>query len=162
MILYIIRHTWAVNRDDADGDDARRPLTEKGRQRFACLVEQLATRGFAPTCIASSPLVRCRQTAEILADHLSGQPKIVRLDALRPCSDLAETIAWTKKHRGHEQLAWVGHAPDVSEMAAALIGDLGAWIRFTKGAVAAIRFDGAIQAGQGVLLWHVTAKILGC
>jgi phosphohistidine phosphatase SixA len=54
------------------------------------------------------------------------------------------------------------HAPDVGRLAAALIGQPEGQIRFAKGAVAAIRFDGPAIAGNGELQWLVTAKVLGC
>ena len=64
MILYVIRHAWAGHYGDpAWPDDSQRPLTDEGRQRFARVVAELVKRGFAPQRIATSPLVRCRQTA---------------------------------------------------------------------------------------------------
>ena len=59
-------------------------------------------------------------------------------------------------------MAWVGHAPDVGRLAASLIADSQGWIRFAKGAVAAIRFYDPPAPGQGELIWLVTAKMLGC
>jgi hypothetical protein len=35
-------------------------------------------------------------------------------------------------------------------------------IRFAKGAVACIAFDGEVVRGAGELQWLVTAKVLGC
>ena len=123
----------------------------------------LAPRGFAPQLVATSPLVRCRQTAEIVARQTPQEPDVVELDALMPGSDLADALAWTVREADRlEQVAWVGHAPDVGHLAAALIGDAAAWIRLAKGAVAAIRFEGAPEPGEGELRWLVTAKLLGC
>jgi phosphohistidine phosphatase SixA len=55
----------------------------------------------------------------------------------------------------------VGHAPDVDELTAGLIGASPDAIAFSKGAAAAIEFDGAIEAGKGQLVWLVTAETLG-
>jgi phosphohistidine phosphatase SixA len=56
----------------------------------------------------------------------------------------------------------VGHNPDVEQMTAVLVGDGPASVRFAKGSVAAIRFDEETpRAGEGTLLWHATAKLLG-
>jgi phosphohistidine phosphatase SixA len=52
--------------------------------------------------------------------------------------------------------------PDVAEMTAVLIGDRRTALDFSKGAVAAIDFDGPPAAGAGVLRWFITAKLLGC
>jgi phosphohistidine phosphatase SixA len=57
----------------------------------------------------------------------------------------------------------VGHAPDVGDLVAALVSDRGdVTLRFAKGAVACIAFDGVVARGAGELQWLVTAKLLGC
>ncbi len=160
--LYIIRHAWAEDRDLLHWPtDWERPLTRDGRRRFAAVVERLVERGFAPEIIATSPLVRCRQTAGIVAEIAGGDPPIVVLDALQPGSDLGALLGWTAHEAADcEQVAWVGHAPDVGWLAARLIGE--GELRFAKGAVAALRFADRPAVGQGELRWLVTAKILGC
>jgi hypothetical protein len=47
-------------------------------------------------------------------------------------------------------------------MTAALIGSPDGLVRFAKGAIAAIRFDGPLVLGGGELQWLVSAKVLGC
>jgi phosphohistidine phosphatase len=163
MDLYLIRHAWAADRNDQWPDDDLRPLTEEGQERFAQVVAKLANRVMTPDIVATSPLVRCVQTAKIVAAGVGGEPKLVELDELRPGSDLAGLLAWTERQtRKHQQVAWVGHAPDVDRMTAALIGQHDGLIRFAKGAIAAIRFDGPLVLGGGELQWLVTAKVLGC
>jgi phosphohistidine phosphatase SixA len=162
MLLYIVRHAWAEERDAARfPNDDLRPLTGEGKKRFAKMVERLLDGGFRPILVATSPLVRCRQTADIMLKHLANEAKLVELDALRPGSDLAELIRWTAEQQG-DAIAWVGHAPDVTDLAAALIGDGAAAIRFAKGAAAAIEFASEVAAGKGELNWLATAKLLGC
>ena len=56
----------------------------------------------------------------------------------------------------------MGHAPDVDRLAAALIAQSDALLRFAKGGAAAIRFDGPPVLAGGELQWLVTAKVLGC
>lgn len=164
MILYIIRHAWAGHYGDPEWpDDFERPLTEAGRQRFARMVEILIGRGFEPEMIATSPLVRCRQTAEVVARQVSGEPELVESDALAPGSDLEALLAWTTGDAGEcAEVAWVGHAPDVGRLTAELVGEEGGWFRFAKGAVAAVRFEDSPRVGEGELRWLVTAKVLGC
>lgn len=164
MDLYIIRHAWAEQRDATRWpDDGQRPLTGAGCKRFAAMVGKLAERGVAPGVLATSPLVRCRQTAEILAEGLPSRPEVVELAALEPGSNLDALVAWTAaRAKDHDQIGWVGHAPDVDRLCAALVGGDEAWIHFAKGAVAALRFDGPPEIGSGELRWLVTAKVLGC
>ncbi len=158
--LYIIRHGLAGEHGDPRyPDDSQRPLTDDGRKQFKRAMKRLIKRGFAPTHIATSPYVRCRQTADILVDRLEVEPLLVELPALEPGSNIEEIIAWTREQQATE-IAWVGHAPDVDEMTAALIGGPRAQIIFTKGAVAAIEFEGHVAIGEGQLTWLVTPKLL--
>ena len=163
MDLCIVRHAWAERQDDSRWpDDGMRPLTAEGKERFARVVKKLVGVRLTPGIIATSPLIRCIETAEILAAGLDAT-KIVKLDELQPGSDLQGLLRWTARQAAnHEQIAWVGHAPDVGNLAAALIGDAGALIHFAKGTVAAIRFDGEPTAAAGELQWLATAKVLGC
>ena len=88
MDLYIIRHAWAAERDDQRWpDDGLRPLTEEGKKRFAKVAASLVDRGMKLQVVGASPLVRCRETAQILV-AAAGKPKLVELDELRPGSDL--------------------------------------------------------------------------
>ncbi len=162
MFIYIVRHAWAGHFGDPEWpDDTKRPLTAVGRVRFASVVNRLVKRGFAPQRIATSPMARCRQTADIIAAEVSGEPAVVALDALLPGSDLAALLRWTTEQNG-ENVCWIGHAPDVAYLAAGLVGDPTAHIRFAKGACAAVRVEAETHEGTGRLCWLATPKLLGC
>ena len=163
MNIYIVRHAWAGHYGDSQWpDDSLRPLTEEGKERFAQLVAKLVGRGMTPEFLATSPLVRCVETAKLLAAGIGGA-EVVELDELRSGGDVDGLMRWTvRQARTHQKIAWVGHAPDVNRLAAALIGDAEGVIHFAKGGVAAIRFDGLPILGGGELQWLVTAKVLGC
>ena len=164
MILYIVRHAWANHPDWAD--DYSRPLTDEGRARFSRMVEKLVARDFAPEILLTSPLARCRQTAELIAQGLfkkSKKVEVVPREELEPGSNLRGLVKWTVGHAAHcEEMAWVGHAPDVAVMTAVLIGDGKAAVAMAKGAVAAIRFEALPEIGGGELKWLATAGLLGC
>lgn len=161
MFIYIARHAWAGERGDPRWpDDSLRELTPDGIERYTNVVKSLADRGFEPQRIATSPYTRCRQTADIIAKHIAGKPTIDELDALEPGSDLEPLLDWSREQGGAD-VCWVGHSPDVERLAAELMGDGSARIRFAKGAVAAISFEGDINAGAGELYWLATAKVLG-
>jgi phosphohistidine phosphatase SixA len=107
--------------------------------------------------------VRCVQTAEILAKAAGGRAEVVLRDELRPLADPSGLLSWTEQQQErYEQIAWVGHAPDVDRLTAMVIGHSGGRIHFRKGAVAAVRLDGSIRSGPGELRWLVTAKLLDC
>ncbi len=161
MILYIVRHAWAVERDEWKGpDDDSRPLTDEGRKRFAKVVKRLVKRDFAPDVVATSPLARTRETADIIAQRVADGPAVIELPALAPGSDLNALLQWTSE-QAVDEVAWVGHAPDVELLFSALVSDGSAAVRFPKGAVAAIRFSEKPIREKGRLQWFATAKILG-
>jgi len=161
MFVYIARHAWAAQRGDPRWpDDSLRPLTPEGTSRYEQVVQSLSSRGFAPERIATSPYTRCRETAVIIASRVHDSPPIEELEALEPGSDLKALIRWTNVQIGAD-VCWVGHSPDVELLAAALLGDAAARLRFAKGAVAAIAFDEEVIAGGGELYWLATAKLLG-
>lgn len=163
MFIYIARHAWAGEHGDPRWpDDSLRELTPEGIDRYSKVVKALANEGFDPDRIATSPYARCRQTADLIAKHVVGNPVIDELQALEPGSDLETLVQWSNDHAANvESLCWVGHSPDVEWLTGALIGDGTTRIRFAKGAVAAINFDDEIASASGELYWHVTAKLLG-
>jgi len=63
--LAVVRHGKAVSRSSWSGDDATRPLTERGVEQAAGLVATLSA--WAPKRIVSSPAVRCVTTVTPLA-----------------------------------------------------------------------------------------------
>jgi len=161
MLLYLVRHAYAGQHGDPRyRDDSLRPLTTKGRKRFRRVIKKLSQRGFQPTLVATSPFVRCRQTADVIVDRLSPPPELIELDDLTPGSHLEALVAWSNE-QGAEEIAWVGHAPDVDDIAASLLGGRSGAIVFPKGAVAAIEFNDEIVIGEGELRWFVSPKIVG-
>jgi phosphohistidine phosphatase len=163
MDLFIIRHAWAAERGDpAYPDDALRPLTEEGRSRFERMIEALVPCGLKPQLIVTSPILRCVQTAEILAAALGEKAKLVHRKELLPGGDPKLLMAWTEKHAaGRDKVAWVGHAPDLGYLAAGLIGLENGWLDLKKGSIAQIGFPESPEFGRGELRWLLTAKILG-
>ena len=82
--LYLVRHAIAAERDDEWTDDSKRPLTEIGIRRFKEAVAGLAWLDVGIDEIFTSPLVRARQTATLLAHGLGNKTTVKTLDALAP------------------------------------------------------------------------------
>ena len=157
--LYFVRHGLAEERGDAWPDDARRPLTDEGISRMRKAVRGLARMGLSVEVVLSSPLVRARQTAELLAAGLDPRPALVNVDSLAPDGSYAAVIADLEKHVRKSRLALVGHEPMIGELAARLIGSRHP-IEFKKGAVCRIDLEDLPPAGPGDLRWLLTPKIL--
>ncbi|HTU24459.1 MAG TPA: histidine phosphatase family protein [Pirellulales bacterium] len=160
MLLYIVRHAPAGQHGDPRyPNDALRPLTSKGERRFARQVKRLVKRGMAPTLVATSPLVRCLQTAEILVERMRVDCKLLEREELAPGATWSDLVGWTNAE-GVSEAAWVGHAPDVDQITAELIGSAKANLSFAKGGIAAINFADEIVPGEGDLCWFVRPKLI--
>jgi phosphohistidine phosphatase len=157
--LYVIRHAVAAERGDAYPDDSKRPLTPDGMSRFRKTARGLARLDAGIDCILCSPLVRARQTADILAQALPDKPRVVETATLVPGADFRELAAELENHKRSSAIALVGHEPGVGEIAARLIG-LRHPFQFKKGAVCRIDVETLPPAGPGRLRWFATSKML--
>lgn len=145
--LHLLRHADATHRDWT-GPDAERPLTEKGRRQAERLGRHLASVGFTADAILSSPLVRARETAEIVASALGGEVRIEDRLASGVTPAAVEAIVADAGRPGRVVL--VGHDPDFSELVQELTD---ARAPMKKGALARIDLPGPVAAGTGVLRW---------
>lgn len=157
MQLYVIRHADAVPLgDNGLADDASRPLTELGRQQSIGLAEVLGRLGVRFNHLVTSPLVRARQTADLIVGHLPGSPvKIVEEASLAPGGKRRKLTRALRDLEG-DVIGIVGHNPDLSVYTSWLIGTKKAQIELAKGATAHIEFEGQVGKGSGTLTWLVT------
>lgn len=160
MRLYIVRHAFAGEHGDPKyPDDSLRPLTKKGRRQFDRLLKLLVQNGFRPEIVGTSPYLRCRQTAEMIVERLRPGIALQPEDSFAPGCQPGDVINWLRKAMV-EQAAYVGHAPDVDQVTAALLGSGEAAVRFSKGAVAALDLDLDLPTPSGTLRWLVNPKLL--
>jgi len=113
MNLWIIRHALAEEASPS-GEDARRALTQDGRDRFARGVRGLARIGARFDLVLHSPLLRAQETADLLDPVCDGETSVTAALARPPDDELLAEIAG-------EAVALVGHEPWLSQTAAWLI-----------------------------------------
>ena len=157
--LYLIRHGLAAERGDQYPDDSKRPLTSQGISRLRAEAKGLDQLGVSFGVLLTSPLVRARQTADTLAEHMKGKPPVVTTDALSPAGAVADVLREITRHAKKERVALVGHEPNMGELAGRLIGAK-APIEFKKGAVCRIDFEALPPKGTGMLRWFLTPRML--
>ena len=122
-------------------------------------VRGLSRLGVTLDVVLTSPLVRARQTAEIVAAGVSPRPSLISAESLAPDGSFAAVVADLEKHVRKGRIALVGHEPGIGELAARLIGSRHA-IEFKKGAVCRIDLATIPPSGPGDLRWLLTPKIM--
>jgi phosphohistidine phosphatase len=163
MQLLIVRHSTAEDKavfaKTGDSDDLR-PLTVEGKDTMARSAEGL--REIVPEIseLATSPLVRACETAEILARAY--RIKIgATTDVLSPDARLQKFIEWIGERAKQDVVAVVGHEPHLSALATWLMcGTKESRIELKKGGACLLTFRGAPKAGSATLEWLMHPKHL--
>jgi phosphohistidine phosphatase len=153
--LYLLRHAHAGNPDAWTGDDAERPLSDKGRAQAERLARFLAAIDLKLDAVVTSPKVRARQTAEPIATavgvHYVTDPRL----AGSVDEDVIEQIV---ADAGGERVMLVGHDPDFSDVAASMTG--AEYLSLKKGALAKFDVARPVKPAGALLRWLVPPDLL--
>jgi phosphohistidine phosphatase len=150
--LCIVRHALAVDRGTPGyEDDGLRPLTPEGREKMQWNALGLREL-FTPAAILSSPLVRARQTADILCGvYPEAELRFSEALATGDHDALLDDVRGTRR----EAVAVVGHEPFLSGLLSYTLtadGDAMQTV-LKKGAAALVGFSDDAVAGAGWLEW---------
>ena len=162
MNLYIIRHAIAVDEGTPEyEDDSQRPLTDKGKKKMRQIAKGLRTLGVGFDLILSSPYVRAKETAEILADVFKIKSDIAFSDNLIPMGDPDLLIAEMNEKYGANSIALVGHEPHLSALIGLLVSEnAGLDMTLKKGGVCRLSVDDLHHTRKATLEWLLTPGIL--
>jgi phosphohistidine phosphatase len=157
MNIYLIRHgdTEKVSIGKKDFD---RELTSSGRIKLksAILNWKNIIREF--NFIVTSPLVRAVQTANIIAE-LYGTGNNILIDKKLSPGSRTESLIEIANSLESEEIAFVGHQPDLSEQLSDLISTKSAYIDFKKGAIAKVSFGNKVSIAKGTLEFLIPSSI---
>lgn len=148
--LLLLRHGIAAE-PSPEQPDAERPLTERGRVRSRAVLERLVALGLTADRLLSSPLVRARQTAEI-AVAAGWAPELALAPELAPGGAALACLPQWREACSGDRLALVGHEPDLSGLAACLIGAPSGCLDLRKAGLIALQLPGDAAPGQAVLV----------
>jgi phosphohistidine phosphatase len=158
MELLIIRHGEAEAR--GSGDDASRRLTDDGRKKLRRGAKGLLELVPELDALVSSPLVRARETAAIVAEAYDGL-RIEESDCLEPEREPKELAEFLAARPPSEKLAIVGHEPHLSHAASWFLAGLRhSFIDLEKGGACLLAFPDEIGGGRAQLIFSLTARQL--
>jgi phosphohistidine phosphatase SixA len=157
MKVYFLRHGIAADTETWHGDDADRPLTEKGRTKMAREAATIEELSLGLDTIVTSPLIRARQTGRIVAEKLGMLDRLQVDERLGLDFDTTRLADIVQAHNAADALMLVGHEPGMSETIGLVVGR--ARVVLKKGALALVDLtDPTLPSGD--LLWLVPPKIL--
>jgi phosphohistidine phosphatase len=164
MNLYLMRHGIALASDDPSvTHESERPLTNKGVKRMRKAVKGLARLNVSFDAVLTSPLLRARQTAEIVASALGIEDHLEEISGLAPESTVEHLLFGLARYQDREHLLLVGHEPLLSSTALQLLGGRQpAKLDFDlkKGSLCRIEVETLSTAKPGKLHWLLTPKQL--
>ena len=167
MRILIVRHAIAEEREIAAGGtggtraDRQRKLTDDGRKKFKKAAEALA--GLVPdlALIVTSPYIRARETADLLAAAFAKAPVVSELADLAPDGDNAGFVRFAAAQKSLPALACVGHEPNLSALAGLLLtGREKSFVELRKGGALLLDFPARVAAGSASLVWHLAPGML--
>lgn len=164
MNIHLMRHGIAAAREDpAFVSDGERPLTRKGIKRMRKAARGIARLEIAFDAVLTSPLLRARQTADIIAAALDAEPLLRELVELSPENSPDRLLAALSGYREHKNCLLVGHEPLLGRLAAVLLSgenrtDWG--VPLKKGGLCCIAIGSLPPGEPGRLQWMLTPKQL--
>ena len=163
MKLYLLRHGDAGEAGDPKVKDAERPLTTKGIQRTEQLGEALAEMEIAFDVILSSPLVRARETAEVVARKIKFGGKVELTDYLTPFGSMENLVRQlTMLRPSPKNVLLAGHEPYLSGFISLLCtGGPGMGLEMKKGALCRLETAAPSCGKCATLEWLLPPRVVG-
>lgn len=156
MVVYFLRHAEA---ESGSGNDAKRKLTVKGLEQAEKVGRFLVSYGLLPEAVLTSPVLRAKQTAKLVAKKL-GRVGMIEAPWLS-CGMSPDTcLEELRSYAELSSLVVVGHEPDLSRTIAAFVGgaDPGA-IHVRKASLTAIDLR-ELKPGGGRLQFLIPCRLM--
>lgn len=157
MNCYFLRHGIAVEPEAWSGNDFERPLTRDGHTRMEREAKAIAELSLDLDAIVTSPLLRAKQTAEIVAARLDTRGALIEDPRLAGSFNLERLGSILVAHADAKAIMLVGHEPSMSATIGRAIGS--ASIELKKAALAGIEFIDPVST-SGTLFCLIPPKVL--
>jgi phosphohistidine phosphatase len=161
MLLVLFRHGPAGTALPSRGpEDGQRPLTPRGveKTRRAGLGLRRVLESDEPH-IYSSPLVRAKETADLLAAAYVPMLHVEIMEALVPGQPMEEILGRIVEI-ANGTVVLVGHEPGLGHLAGLLVTGKQMTLPLKKAGACGIELSEKIAPGQGDLKWMATPRML--
>jgi phosphohistidine phosphatase len=161
MDLYILRHGIAVEPGTPGYEkDADRPLTPEGERKLRQIAEAIQALELSFDLILSSPYLRARQTAEIVAATLGARKRLELSAALTPSGSIKKLVELLKRREpSPESVLLVGHEPYLSELISLLLSGKESFaVVMKKGGLCKLTTESLKPGRCATLQWLLTPK----
>jgi phosphohistidine phosphatase len=162
MKLLVVRHGAAEDKDKfarTGKSDDLRPLTPAGKREMREVARGIRKVVPEVDALATSPLVRAMQTAEILGEAYDRKP--VSVEWLRPEASYEDFARWARPHREKGVVVIVGHEPHLSGLVSWLLAaSKRSLLELKKAAACLLEMEEDSGASSALLLWSMAPKHL--
>jgi phosphohistidine phosphatase len=163
MNLYLLRHAIAVDPGALRGEsDAERPLSPEGKKKMRNIARGMKALDLSFDLILSSPYVRARETAEIVAREFGIESVLEFTPRLEVGGDPAALVAEVAaKGKDLADVLLVGHEPQLSKLISHLLsGNSGLSVTMKKGGLCKLDVPRLRYARSASLEWLLTPSQL--
>jgi phosphohistidine phosphatase len=164
MNLFLLRHGLAAERGTGKHPtDADRPLTGRGERKLRRVADALIAMELSFDRIFSSPYLRARQTAELIAHALKAAKILEFTDTLTPGGTSKEVVEFLDSLKPvPDRVLLVGHEPNMSDLISLLVaGESNLSVAMKKGGLCKLSADVLSPRRCASLEWLLTPKQMG-
>ena len=161
MNLYLLRHGIAVEPGTPGyAKDADRPLTPEGERKLGRIAAAMDALELSFDLILSSPYVRARRTAQIVAQALKARKRLELSDCLTPGGSTKKLVDLLNSLKpSPESVLLVGHEPYLSELISLLVsGNPALAVVMKKGGLCNLTIESLKHGRCATLEWLLTPK----
>ena len=159
MDLYLLRHGKAEKTVPGGGIDDERPLSGRGKSEVREIAAWMLSQGCVIDCIATSPLTRARETAEIIAEVYPAARGPELWQELSPGVEFDRLLCRIREQHNTPSLLLIGHEPSMSTCIGRIISGSGnVRVVLKKGGLAKIVNFFPSENSSGDLAWLLTPR----
>ncbi|HLK66219.1 MAG TPA: phosphohistidine phosphatase SixA [Bryobacteraceae bacterium] len=158
MQIYLLRHGIAHDANPGQ-PDSERALTDEGREKLRRVLKRARLAGATPEVILSSPYRRAVETADVAAEVLGYEGKVMRTRALVPEASPFDAWDEIRSRKGEKSILLASHEPLMSSMVAFLLESPAMQVDMKKAALVRVDCERLGPEPRGVLKWMITPSL---